>query len=213
MTEYNNAERSTTERLRQLLDERGVEWARGRYDRREFTRWYIRNNSGYIAASFRDVLADGNGKPFLRCEFYEITPEQAVEATLGPAVPPPEPPVVPYDLLIDELRDTWGIEACWDGLRKFWYLGWTDEHVEDMGRLHDELCDAVAEASTVKAHRILDKARYAGRGTCRYDFVPNIGNGFLNACGLKCSCCGREQMSMDAPKFCPDCGMRVEDEQ
>ena len=49
-----------------------------------------------------------------------------------------------------------------------------------------------------------------GRGTCKYDFVPNIGNGFLNACGLKCSCCGREQMSMDAPKFCPNCGRKVE---
>lgn len=72
-----------TERMRQLLDERGVEWTRGRYDRREFTRWYIRNNSGFIAASFRDVLADGNEKPYLRCEFYHITPEQAIEAALG----------------------------------------------------------------------------------------------------------------------------------
>lgn len=74
---------TATERLRQLLDERGVEWSKGRYDRREFTRWYIRNNNGYISASFRDVFAGENGGPDLRCEFYDLTPEQAVEATLG----------------------------------------------------------------------------------------------------------------------------------
>ena len=74
---------TATERLRQLLDERGVKWSKGRYDRREFTRWYIRNNNGYISASFRDVFAGENGGPDLRCEFYNLTPEQAVEVTLG----------------------------------------------------------------------------------------------------------------------------------
>lgn len=78
-----NDKTTATERLRELLDERGVEWSKGRYDRREFTRWYIRNNNGYISASFRDVFAGENGGPDLRCEFYDLTPEQAVEATLG----------------------------------------------------------------------------------------------------------------------------------
>ena len=31
--------------------------------------------------------------------------------------------------LISLLRKDWQIEASWDGLRRFWYIGWTDEHV------------------------------------------------------------------------------------
>ena len=62
-------------------------------------------------------------------DIWSCTPEQAIEATLGPVAPPPEPPVVPYDALIDILRDEWGIEVMWDGLRRFWYVGLTEEGV------------------------------------------------------------------------------------
>ena len=191
---------TATETLRQLLDERGVEW------------WPMHDvESGY--REDRDTEFIVHGCKHVAHEWGRglqvdmLTPEQAIEATLGPAVPPPEPPVVPYDLLIDELRDTWGIEACWDGLRKFWYLGWTDEYVEDMGRLHDELCDAVAEASTVKAHRILDRARYAGRGTCKWepaDFITE-GEWWNTSCG--------ESFTWEpdgTPNYCPNCGRKVE---
>lgn len=47
-----------------------------------------------------------------------------------PATPPPaRPDEPPYDLLIDLLRDEWGIEACWDGLRRFWHIGLTEGEV------------------------------------------------------------------------------------
>lgn len=197
---------TATERLRQLLDERGVEWGNIRRDGSKsnyLTEWQYDDTSSQAIAT---EWAVGSSLS-IEIHHYDLTPEQAVEATLGPAVPPPEPPVVPYDLLIDELRDTWGIEACWDGLRKFWYLGWTDEYVEDMGRLHDELCDAVAEASTVKAHRILDRARYAGRGTCKWepaDFITE-GEWWNTSCG--------ESFTWEpdgTPNFCPNCGRKVE---
>lgn len=115
---------TATERLRALLDERGVEWWQSANTLGcVFTRWY--------SPLFGDeVCAMENGEEGLVLFDHYLTPEQAIEATMG-------------------------------------------------------------------------------RGTCKYDFVPNIGNGFLNACGLKCSCCGREQMSMDAPKFCPNCGRKV----
>lgn len=45
--------------------------------------------------------------------------------------------------------------------------------------------------------------------TCAYEFVPNIGGGHLNACGLRCTSCGREQMNLDAPNYCPNCGAKV----
>lgn len=54
----------------------------------------------------------------------------------------------PYDELIEVLRRDWQIEASWDGLRRVWYVGWTDEHVEScaecakgLGAYVDSLCD------------------------------------------------------------------------
>lgn len=45
------------------------------------------------------------------------------KATLGQREQPP------YDELIEALRRDWDIEASWDGLRRFWYVGLTDEGV------------------------------------------------------------------------------------
>lgn len=48
-----------------------------------------------------------------------------------------------------------------------------------------------------------------GHGTCGYVLVPAIGDGMLDAVGLRCTSCGREQLSATPPRFCPDCGRRV----
>ena len=55
---------------------------------------------------------------------------------------------------------------------------------------------------------------YVPERMCRYEFVPNIVRlGIsLNSCGLKCSECGRDQLSLEALKYCPDCGCKVVDE-
>ena len=52
------------------------------------------------------------------------------------------------DGLASSLRNDWQIEASWDGLRRVWYVGWTDEHVEscaecakELGAYADSLCD------------------------------------------------------------------------
>lgn len=105
------------EELLRMLDERGVEHEGS--DRS--VRWRDRN--GVMMQAF--PLADGE----LGMDIWSCTPEQAIAATLGPSVPPPEPPVVPYDVLIDILRDEWDIEVMWDGLRRFWYVGLTEEGV------------------------------------------------------------------------------------
>lgn len=46
---------------------------------------------------------------------------------------------------------------------------------------------------------------------CEYEFLSNMMMGpvSLNCCGLRCSRCGREQMDLRPPNFCPDCGFRV----
>lgn len=63
---------TATEELRRLLDERGVEWIHGRLSS-ESTAWL----DGNVA-----VVADEYGDGLLLVE-RKMTPEQAVEATLG----------------------------------------------------------------------------------------------------------------------------------
>ena len=50
-----------------------------------------------------------------------------------------------------------------------------------------------------------------GPETCHYEFTSNVhmGGVSLDCCGLRCDSCGHEQMSMNAPTFCPGCGKRV----
>lgn len=104
---------TATDELRRMLDERGVEWWEG-WDK-DLTLFDGADGIRWIA----DYML---GELFLR-SVLSITPEQAIAATLGPREQPP------YDLLIDLLRDEWDIEASWDGLRRFWYVGLTDEGV------------------------------------------------------------------------------------
>ena len=61
----------------------------------------------------------------------------------------------------------------------------------------------------------VERRRYVpDPGTCRYEFIANmvIGEVSLDCCGLRCDRCGREQMSLDPPRYCPDCGRRTENE-
>lgn len=68
----------------------------------------------------------------------------------------------PYDELIEVLRRDWQIEASWDGLRRVWYVGWTDEHVEScaecargLGAYADSLCDPL-KAENAKLRELVD---------------------------------------------------------
>lgn len=184
---------TATDVLRRLLDERGVEWSRP---------------SG-LNSSFADsitfigdvaVVGEIDGSDLLRINF-DGTPEQAIAATLGetPTPPPPTPPKQPpYDELIESLRRDWGIDASWDGLRRFWYVGLTDEGV----RKRDE-----REATL-------------GRGTC-HD-VRSADHTIAFECS-ECGCwvaydeywetgiyvpheTGQEHIH---PRYCPNCGREV----
>ena len=69
---------SATERLRALLDERGVE----HFDATECTLWGYEQTSDSTGC-YR-CAADEVGEGFMTLRMHHITPEQAVEATLGP---------------------------------------------------------------------------------------------------------------------------------
>ena len=69
---------SATERLRALLDERGVEWWPAKYYKDENTVWRA-NGMEWRASEQTD------GKLLIGCtSLAHLTPEQAVAATLGP---------------------------------------------------------------------------------------------------------------------------------
>ena len=173
---------TATESLRQLLDERGVKWEEPD-PYQDATAWVGSNNIEYVA--HEGISFDGpTGRLILFC----LTPEQAVEATLGPREQ------LPYDELIESLRRDWDIEASWDGLRRFWYVGLTDEGV----RKRDE-----REATL-------------GRGTCKMEatltnpFETRIDEYHCSECGEYCSV-EKVMGKTEPPKFCPECGRRVEE--
>lgn len=72
---------SATDRLRALLDERGVEWRRTPH----YSSESIDNETVFRGEGIEWIANDHlNGRLGLRALRYEVTPEQAVAATLGP---------------------------------------------------------------------------------------------------------------------------------
>jgi len=71
---------SATERLRALLDERGVEWRRTPHYSSE-----SQDNETVFEGNGIEWYANDhlNGRLGLRAVRYEVTPEQAIDATLG----------------------------------------------------------------------------------------------------------------------------------
>lgn len=108
---------TTTDELRRLLDERGVEHE----DIADATLWKGRDGKAYTAS---EVYTRGNMKPSTKKLVirHMETPEQAIAATLGRDEPP-------YDDLLRCLENDWHISVSWDGLRKFWCVELTEEGV------------------------------------------------------------------------------------
>ena len=66
---------TATDELRRMLDERGVKWCPSAWDRSTETYWKTADGNGCLATQ---------GETKLRLSFADyLTPEQAIEATLG----------------------------------------------------------------------------------------------------------------------------------
>ena len=85
---------SATERLRRLLDERGVEWSGGLP-----SETMVRTDALDL---FYVTIPDGRVRVFVR---NYLTPEQAVEATLGPGTCHP--------IISDNLNESEGTGDAW----------------------------------------------------------------------------------------------------
>ena len=68
---------SSTEALRRMLDERGVEWMPSVFDPQHETFYSTENGVGFIVTEFPEIQ-----RISLACDM-RITPEQAIAATLG----------------------------------------------------------------------------------------------------------------------------------
>lgn len=78
MTEQNGLERSSaTDELRRLLDERGVEWTEPNNKARSHTTYWTAGALRCMAVEFTDGVVS------ISSLSHDLTPEQAIEATLG----------------------------------------------------------------------------------------------------------------------------------
>lgn len=175
---------TATDELRKLLDERGVEYVENdeyakKYPPEQSITWSCDIAGEDMTVTARDYFI-GDGEYCLDLEFHEVfTPAQAIAATLGPREQPP------YGELIEALRRDWDIEASWDGLRRFWYVGLTDEGV----RKRDE---REATLGRGECHEVIVDEYWRGCGNCGYVWEYMYGIG-------KCT----------RPNFCPRCGAKV----
>lgn len=52
--------------------------------------------------------------------------------------------IAAFEELVEALRRDWGIEASWDGLRHFWYVGLTEEGVRKRDEAELEAIERVS---------------------------------------------------------------------
>ena len=83
VSKVNDEKTTATEHFRQLLDKRGVEWRRTPH----YSSESMDNETVFCGIGIEWLASDHlNGRLGLRALKYEVTPEQAVEATLGSGV-------------------------------------------------------------------------------------------------------------------------------
>lgn len=189
---------SATERLRELLDERGVEWWEGDDERK--THWCSNGLTW-------EYLNDENGDAWLgflgACE-SDITPEQAIAATLG------QEDIYTREDVESAFVSGYslgslpvGSDPQWDENRQT-----VDEHMAELGWMR--ISDAEGASTDTDGHdsgHVRNVSATLGSGTC-----VNM-DGEAEAEWFTCSECNTE-LRVHEPfdafsiHFCPNCGRR-----
>lgn len=169
---------TATEKLRAMLDERGVEWTPSVFDRQHETFYSTENGVGFIVTEFPEI-----GRMSIACD-RRITPEQAIEATLG--------------------RDGYSYEQ-WREISNA--VGDAMEYAHDKAIECPDKADPLWNLDEY-VNRILKVAfegeATLGRGECRE--CASMDDVF------ECSACGARYESWALKRFasyCPDCGRKV----
>jgi hypothetical protein len=185
------------ERLRELLDERGVNHG----SLHSLTTEDI--SVTWAGDTCRWVALENPNNRLLAVAVYKdyLTAEQAVDATLGRDQPP-------YEELIEALRRDWDIEASWDGLRRFWYVGLTEEGV----RKREE---REATLGHGECRNVADPDEYSDRPfTCSECGARGpMGNGTYHMASSVTLPDGTVGFGDSWPtwRYCPNCGAKVVD--
>lgn len=175
---------TATEELRRLLDERGMEWSDGTLE------GGVPNNHRTFWGEGGRYRADECFSEVALCVEFHATPEQAIEATLGPS-DPREHGLVPH----------------------FW-TGDETLHI-DLGKLPERIDVTLPdprgrEVYSARVHRFDPE-----RGECHAIISDNLteseGTGDAWA---DCSECGHllyvlTDPSSEPPNYCPHCGRKV----
>lgn len=180
-----------TERLCELLDERGVEYVLDeeygkKYPPEQRITWSSDIAGEDMTVTARDycmgINDDGSNEYYLDLEFHEVfTPEQAIAATLGR-----EPDHAAMTRLHDQLNATMLKYEMAQGIEK---------------RDGDE---AIVVPWVAKMHALLEEAATLGAGTCKARlYKPEYG---LSDCTI-CECGEINDISAN---YCNKCGRLIE---
>ena len=202
---------SATERVRALLDERGVEW------------WQSANTLGCIFTRWHspifgdEVVAMENGEEGLVLFDHFVTPEQAIAATLG-------------------REDTYTREDVESAFVSGYSLGslpvgsdprWdenvqtVDEHMAELGWMRiSDTEDASTDTNGYDSGHVRNMSATLGRVTCHVDETYSyecIGDDsscygkVITVHVMECSECGQTYEHVNGNyEFCPRCGRRIE---
>lgn len=192
---------SATDELRRLLDERGVEWMPSVFDPQHETFYSVENGVGFIVTEFPEIQ-----RMSLACDM-RITPEQAVEATLG-RVAWSNPT---WERWHQSLRHE-SIETIGDAVEQLMY-----EAIEfggDMGP-NGNVCEGIDEGDVLTSGFInswVERFATLGRGTCHAVFEVDAMSEDERVGEYVCSECGEtfNDGHGEFPHYCPNCGRMVE---
>ena len=181
---------TATERLCELLDERGVEYVldedyADKYPPEQSVTWSCDIAGEDMTTTARDYCIGGN-EYCLDLEFHEVfTPEQAVEATLGPTDP----------------REHGLIPHFWTG----------DETLHiDPGKLPRRIDVTLPDPRGREVYSARVYRFEPERGDCKDDWAE-LGGFKCSECGHQAAILRNSNYSPNPYKYCPNCGRRVVD--
>lgn len=179
---------TATEQLRKLLDERGVEWRKTPH----YSSDSVDNETVFCGEGIEWLAHDHlNGRLGLKTLRYEITPAQAIAATLGDS----DATRARQLDAIDEILRTLNAEVTNDNIKY---------------GLYSELHDMVGELANLieMGAEPIDAAR--GAETCTLiNAADDLGSGTSSCMCFECGYTALDDW-WEEFNFCPNCGRRIE---
>lgn len=199
---------TATERLRALLDERGVE----HYDGTETTLWGYEPTSE--SAGVYRFAADETSGGRMQVRMFNCTPEQAITATLGADAKPTQAESS-VALTAEQVRDAVMSADRWE--KPMGNTGLTNTHliIRDDGwqAIADELNDTLGSFNCSNSERTeMCYADETDTWECVCDGIGHYGER-VTVHVMECSECGRTYEHVNGDyEYCPRCGRGVVDD-